>query len=478
MDALLRPVLPPPIIPTLVLLGILLCVGVEVTLMGNVFLDERAGFLARLRELLALLAFLYAVLIVVKSIRAHAFIPADIEFVYPLTFVLLQWVFTATVHLHLRDREFLLSSLTDKEYETLLHALRDSSLQASASQRSLHAVRILVSFFQATAFVFLAVDLLRGASPGAWGVVLCGVHAVFGFFVFALMKTYGGNQLLLGEGLVVPGRLETIRLAAALTVMGAGLPIILLISRNAAPLPLSILAALLDKLAHLLPPGLSPDLARRAQELYDMQQRYSREMLTAAQYAYPINPLIFILIEVFRRFIVTVSVTALYFFLVSPLLSQDFLESVGKRSLAAFLRRKLRAFLAFCLRAAYRFIDWLRSPERAKGPRGGDRREERSLAGRWPRPAKISLRKQLQVGRILKAFLLLVRWGESRGVRYRAYETPREYSERLLLVLPDGKPRLSMIVEILEEAIFSLHLVDRRRTAGYFSAIREIRKTA
>ena len=89
---------------------------------------------------------------------------------------------------------------------------------------------------------------------------------------------------------------------------------------------------------------------------------------------------------------------------------------------------------------------------------------------------RLSIRKRIQAGRLVKAFLRLLRWAEQHGVSYRDYETLLEFSTRLLPVVPESRPDISLIVDVLEEALFSTHIVSAERVTRYFSAIRGIRK--
>jgi hypothetical protein len=88
------------------------------------------------------------------------------------------------------------------------------------------------------------------------------------------------------------------------------------------------------------------------------------------------------------------------------------------------------------------------------------------------------MRKRIQAGKVLKAFLLLLEWGEERGVIYKTFETPKEYTLRLESHVSSGVMTLPLVVDVLEESLFSSHLVGRERLAGYYKAIREIRQGA
>ena len=59
---------------------------------------------------------------------------------------------------------------------------------------------------------------------------------------------------------------------------------------------------------------------------------------------------------------------------------------------------------------------------------------------------------------------------------HRGFDTPREYDFRLVSVFPDTSSQLAFITEVLEEALFSMHLLPGERVRAYFSTVREIRQ--
>lgn len=81
------------------------------------------------------------------------------------------------------------------------------------------------------------------------------------------------------------------------------------------------------------------------------------------------------------------------------------------------------------------------------------------------------------MGRVLKAFVRLLYWGEKIGVPYRCATTPQEYAARLAGALVGQQQRLDYVILVFEEVMFSAHRVPRQRTALYFKIIRELRRS-
>ena len=475
LDSMARAILPFIRFPSPLFLLVLVAVGAEEAVMANILFAERAGFAARLRELLVVLLALWLALAVQRRITAQVLAPFHVEYIYPLALAFTQWVIVWATHRCLREREILLGAISGKGGEEMLHTLRDASLQAGIAVRSLRGVKRIVSFFQTVVFISLVIALTRGAPVGARALFLCALHALYGFLVTGMLNMHVENQLLLGEGIAVPGRLESSRIVGMIGVLLICLPLALLVARNEAPLPLSTLLAFFERLFRFFPSIPSGRIAETARGIIEQQRRYF-EMLRTAPVA-PVNPIFLLYFELLRRLFVSAVAMGLYFFLVSPLLSEDFLENVRKRSLIAFLRRKLRAFFRFCRGVALRIRAWLRSPERGS-------RWEREAHGDPPNAAggiparRVPWKKRLQMSRVLKAFLRLLRWGEVQGVAHRMSDTPQEYALRLATVVPNRSAQLTVVVEVLEEALFSTHLLSAERIAGYYSSLRDIQRNS
>ena len=475
LDSIVRAILPALAFPPPLFFLVLLAVGAEEAVMANVLFAERAGILARLRELLAVMVIVWLALGTLRGLQTHVAALVHVDFIYPLGLTLAQWICVWILHRCLRERELLLSAIAGRKGENMLHALRDSSLQAEISARSLRAVKLVEALFQAVIFVLLLLAAALKVPLQSQALVLAASHALFGFLVTGTMNMYIQDQLLLGEGIVVPARFEWSRMGTIVAVPLVSIPLVLLLARNDAPLPLSALLGLLERLFRSFPAIPIWRLLDPVRSILEQQQRYA-EMTRAISGASP-TPLFLLFLFILGRLIRIAFILGLYFFLVSPLLSEDFLASLRKRSLVDFVRRKLSDFLRACRRLARRLRAWLSFKGR-EGPKRAseDARDDARNAARGPPPYTLPRRKRLQTSRVLKAYVQLLAWGESRGVPYRGFDAPLEYAFRLAAAFPDKSGQLALVTEVLEEALFSTHLLPGARMAAYFSTIREIRR--
>ncbi len=454
---------------------LLLFAGTEEAVMGNLLFKERASFLARVRELVAVLAIVFAILLLLLAVRSGRGLHLSAQLAYPLLLVLLQWLLSSGIHSRLRERELLLGALEGKRGAELRHTLRDSSYQAGATVRALGNIRALIIAFQITIFLLLVGAGIQGLNPSLAAGLIASLHALGGLLFLGMTATFTEEQFLLGSGAVVPLGFQRRRLLYSLSILGTTAALVVLASRNSAIFPLSALIALLEKLGSLLRFEPSRGFTEALKKVLIDRRRYYDTLLR--QPSAPLNPLFVLFTALLRRLFITLLGTGLFLFLVSPLFSQDFLDRLRELKPLQALRRKLRALTRFCLLLWLELANWFLQPRARRGlsiEELGAARADRF--GRLRSAGRTSLRKKVQMGRVLRAFVYLLRWGESLGISYFPFNTPQEYTQRLAAAVPAGNERLAFVVDVFEEVMFSTHLVSWQRISRYYRSIRALRR--
>ena len=474
-DQILRLLIPGVELFPLRVMPLLLFAGVEEAVMGNLLFKERASFLARVRELVAVLAIVFAVLLLLLALRSGLGLHLSARLAYPLLLVLLQWLLSNGIHSRLRERELLLGALEGRRGAELRHTLRDSSFQAGSTVRALRSIRGLIVVFQIVIVILLIGVGIQGLNPSLTAGLVASLHAVAGLLFLGMTATFTEEQFLLGSGAVVPLSFQRRRLLYSLSILGTTAALVLLASRNSAIFPLSALIALLEKLGSLL--RFEPNRGvTEALEKAVMNRRSYYDALLRQSPA-PLNPLFLLFAAILRRLFITLLGTGLFLFLVSPLFSQDFLDRLRELKPLQALRKKLRALARFCLRLWLELANWFLQPRDRRGlsiEQLGAGRPDR--LGRLRSAGRSSVRKRVQMGRVLRAFVSLLRWGESLGISYFPFNTPQEYTQRLAAAIPAGNKHLDFVVDVFEEVMFSTHLVPWPRISRYYRSIRTLRR--
>lgn len=476
LDQLLRVLIPQASLFPRNVTPLLLAAGIEEAVVGNLLFNERASFAARVRELVLLLALCFGCLFVFLALQSGRGLRLSTALIYPMVVTLLQWLFSSAVHAGLREREVLLGALTGNTGAALRHSLRDSSFQAGLAMRVLRGIRAMVLVFQfLIVLVLVTAAVLERRPPLLCGLVVA-LHAIGGLLTLGLLRIFEEEQLLLGSGLRVPLHLGRRRLLFAALILAASAALVAVAARNASLLPLSALIALLQKLASLLRLPDRRGMSEGLQQLLIERQRYY-DTMRLPQEPTVVNPLALLFVELLRRLFTTLLGTGLFLFLAFPLLSRDFLERLHEMRPFDALRKRIKTLLGFTLRLWLRLLHWMRSRGRA----GMQTADEEGQARRLPKrigtiSRRPSVRKRIQMSRVERAFLALVRWGEQSGVPFVFFYTPGEYAVRLAALVPAGAGQLDYVVEVFEEVMFSPHLVAPGRIARYFQMIRSMRR--
>jgi hypothetical protein len=457
---------------------LLIVAAVEEAVMGNLLFKERASFVARVRELALLLALVFGYLFISFGVRSSVGFRVTPELIYPLTATVLQWLFSHGIHSALRERELLLNALTAKRGAALRHTLRDSSYQAGLTIRVLRNVKAGIVAFQFLVIALLITAAVLKRQPASGGTLVIALHTIGGLLVLGMLNSFEEQQLLLGSGNPLPLALERRKLLFCLVILGIAAAAVILAARNASLLPLSALIALLRRLASLFRLPVGPGLSEALQNALIERQRYYQAMRLSQPLPPAPGPLALLMVEAARRLLRTLLGTAVFLFLVSPLLSRDFVERLRELRPFAALWKRLNLLLGFALRFWLRFLRWLRFPRRQAGLTVEEegRLPAESRSG-MAKTQKLSVRKRVQMNRVQRAFLTLIRWGEKRGVSYAIFLTPLEYSQKLAAAIHADLEKLSYVVDVFEEVMFSAHLVASASIARYMRMIRMLRHT-
>jgi hypothetical protein len=460
-----------------ILAPLLLAVGLEEAVMGNLLFEERASFLARLRELVVLLALAFGALFILFAIRSGRGFRISPALIYPLTAALLQWLSSHGIHCGLRERELLLSALTASRGAALRHTLRDSSYQAGLTIRVLRNIKAAVIAFQLLIVALLITAAVLKRQPGIGAALTVTLHTLAGLLGIGMLHSFEEQQLLLGSGNPLPLALERRRVLFCLSILAITAAVVLMTARNASLLPLSALIALLRKLASLFRLPESPGLNEVLQKVLIERRRYYQAMRFSQPAPPAAGPLAFLIVEFTRRLFRTLIGTGLFLFLVFPLLSQDFIDRLRELHPFRALRRRMRLLLGYFVRLWLHMLRWLRLSRRRDFLTVEDERNTGAAAKRSRiKTRRLTVRKRMQMSRVQRAFLALVRWGEQLGVPYLFYLTPLEYSQRLTELVPAGFGQLTYVVDVFEEVMFSTHLVAAGRIAHYLRTIRGLRR--
>ncbi len=459
---------------------VLFLTGLEETLVGNILFKENVGGIERLREIvyLLLLGGLILFLLQPGPVESRWQSMGQWQSVYMGLCIVLQWLITFRVHANLRDREILLSFLQDKRGLELRLALRGSSGMANETLLSIRKVKRTIILCQVFVFMLLVLLFFLGVETATPLFVILLLHGMSGVLFVFILNNATQDQLLFGEGIYADEVFQKKRFLYAFVVLSIVIVIVFLLARQVSLLPLSLFQPLLDWLARLFAGRGRPAPRLPGNTPVMRDQRMAETLAPLNEEPSPLMVLIRMILSILGRAVIIGLGLLFIYFLLSPLLSDYFRKRLtGLRPLQA-LFSKLLAFFDFMARIIAQFIAWLRQPFGASFPypRPEPGTEDESAKWRRRKIKKAGLLKRWEMGRVLRMFLKLIRYGRRRGVEYRSCLAPLEYAELMAVAVPRQQSSLSEAMTIFEEALYSPQRLSRQKTGRYFALVRAIVK--
>ena len=294
---------------------------------------------------------------------------------------------------------------------------------------------------------------LAGFPPGVGELIAYCLYCVCYVIVRSAVSISIEEIELAGDGLVLSLDLVRKRVRIAVFMGGAALVIALLYAGNRSLLPYGILAQFFTWLGSLFSQKAAPALQIRQPATLAPPMPDIRGLFTDMPSAKP-WPWLDTLWQVLRIGALAAGVAAVLVFIFGPLFSRDFRSFLRRvNPLAAVVNGLLRSLraggrrLRAMVRAAKRLFGGLSAAEAA---------DFADLTKPPPRSVfRPTRRKRLEVDRVRREFLRVVKWGEDAGIHYADCLTASEYAGRVAVVRDESAGELSRFAGIFDEAIYS-----------------------
>ena len=248
--------------------------------------------------------------------------------------------------------------------------------------------------------------------------------------------------------------------------------------RQASLLPLSLFQPFLDWLARLFSGKGTPAPQLPGNAPTMRGQRMGELLAPLDQEPSPFLLLIRMILSILGRGILIGLGLLFVYFLLSPLLSDYFRNRLkGLHPLRAVVN-KILALFDLTARLLAQLVAWLRQPFGNSVPFLGRQSETEKELDRWRRRKlkKAGFLKRWEMGRVLRMFLKLIRYGRRRGVEYRSSLAPLEFAELVAAAIPRQQASLAEAMTIFEEALYSPRRLSRQKTGRYFVLVKDIVK--
>lgn len=441
-----------------------LAAGLTAVLLGNIFQQERVSWTARLREWMILSLIVYSLASLFKSgTLSYRFIPSPSN-ILSVLYASGQWVSSVLIQKALRDREILVLELEGREGFALYSAMRDAGVQPGAALQSLVWLRGLATSFAAVLLALLVPTANGGVSLSVPAII--SVVYFFGLYVFILVlcSQYGFEQFAAGAGLREKDSQRTARLRfAAILIVTAGVAGFFCGGFSVSLSSQWIL--LLVKwfwvwLRSFIPEG---GIGIKIRPRSDASpEEGMRELIPYGEGGADVPGFLDALTRSARVTIIFLLIV----FVIAPLLWKKYRIFLGRYSIQGFFRHLLTYLrVMFGKKTDPEDNGVLIDPDNV--------REVRKRLGAMSRPDADKIKRK-EFGRVSRAFLRLIRWGNRQGLVFTNVTAPGSYALKLSERFPGHKETIAFVADCFEQAVYSPLPLGKERLGEYECAVRNI----
>ncbi|MBN1796942.1 MAG: hypothetical protein JW822_00075 [Spirochaetales bacterium] len=356
---------------------------------------------------------------------------------------------------------------------SLVSEMRTCSLLIRDSYRSLINLRKTVHIIQFTVFAAVSALLLAGVRLSIFSLLVCVSCVVTGLVLSITISTYLDEYRFYIDGVAIHDTLKRKRIAYLLIILLASLLLVLPILRDSSLFPPAYIVSALNYVL-----GLFPDFKFDIQlpdhlRAQNRTQTYRPPQGTGEYQEPQFLADLSLFFEILGIVIVVLLIVGVLYFLLKPLFKKGlknlFQDKHPLKPIIKQLKRLLYSFkkiikeIALALGSLFGF--------EKKRPRSAP--QESSLYALL-KPKRTSLKKRRQKNRVVKAFVILIKWGRRQKMLFHPALGPKEYINMVIERLPNLKERLIFIADTFEEAVFSTHIMRPATITHYISEIKDI----
>lgn len=394
--------------------------------------------------------------------------------IYECILLLVQWIISYFIFNRFIDYVEFVKFVKNNPGRFLIAKIHTHALMIQNSYNSLKKLRKIVNVLQFLLFLLVTVLLLIGMQVRILSFIFCIGSIVTGLMFSITINTFMDEYRFYIDGFPLGEKLKQKRLAHILIFIILGVLCVLPLLRNSSLFSPGDIARAFKWFLHLFPEYTAPDSAIPVE--YFGRNRGERteihEFFRMAQEMEPaINLALFF--EILGIIILCFLGAGLLYFLFKPLFKKSFLQWIkGVRPLKEITKGIKRAVsgLQKFIREFTRTILFLLRPAKKKQiPVSTEKKQGPGL-----QPKKVSVKKRIQKNRVLKAFILLIKWGMKQKINFHPTLGPKEYVSIMIERIPEIKDILEFIADTFEEVVFSDHIMKALTIKKYLHDIKKI----
>jgi hypothetical protein len=357
--------------------------------------------------------------------------------------------------------------------DSLKSDMRSHSLLIRDSYKSLKNLRKTVHIMQFAVFAAVSALLLAGIQLSLFSLIVSAICVVTGLILSITLSTYIDEYRFYIDGMTIHETLKQKRLSLVLILLVLSGLLILPLLKDNSLFPTSYIVSALNWIVGLFPDFKfefsAPDHLRRQ----SLRQRFPEPEYSEDYQESPFFTNLSLVIDIMGIVIAVLLVLGVLYFLLRPLFKKG-IKNIFKDThpLKVLMKniKRLLYLLKRVLNEAVRTFLSLFAPEKKPQLSCPPESSLYSLL----KPKRTGLKKRRQKNRVVKAFVILIKWGTRRKIPFHPSLGPKEYINLIIEHMPRIKEHLTFIADTFEEAVFSTHIMQPAVIRRYIHNIKEV----
>ncbi len=397
---------------------------------------------------------------------------------YPIIIIIIQSYINYNIFRAFSEYDSLNNTIHGKSGNELYIHLRNVCDFVENSFQSLKRLKGTIIKLLILIFLLVFTLILLNIKISIINVFACLIFIFSGSILFLFINTYLDEHRFLGDGLASKKKLKQKRFTNSIIIILFCFIFIFLLAGNISIFSPVDIVNFLNWIFSLFPSSnnnndystiVNPEFLNEFNSYIDnVKETYGNT---------PVLIDIGAIISLMAKFLVALLIIYFIYFLLKPLFKQDIRKKIkSKHPLKIFIKKLKYLFLFFRQLFKDIFIT-LKGLFGTSGEKNENINIDPLISHPLLKKKSLSKKKKKELNRVVRAFILLIKWGEKQNIHFQTHFGPKEYIKLISNKIPNKTNKLIFIADTFEEAVFSNHTLGISQLNLYLISIKSIFKT-
>lgn len=438
----------------------------------NILYRERTGSASHIRSSILIIGFVYVIFALLKKGPLQKRFFPSFSLIYPFLLTIIPWLLTYAIYKGFKGRELVLKLIQNKEGDELKQIIRNNHVQNIETFKDLKKLKILLNLCIIIIFICLIFYWLSDIHLSPAAVFFISLFLFVTYLCLSGINIFLEDQRYNGQGMKISPFYQKKRLWYIIILLAICLILALNFSNTDSIFPFEWLTRSGNWLLSLIPKNEIRISVRRPKLIRDSFGNIANRLSEQTKNIKPVLGLNTFFKYFTKIFYITL-IALLIIFILSPLINVLFMRRLKESNPVRTFFQFLSSFWIMIYRFFLTIIQFIiikNKKDKIIDP-------QKTIINKqaFRQLDKEHRQKKMQELSILtNAFIKLIKWGKKKKVKYQPQRLPQEYISAIIARYPMKENDLITILNIFEEAHFSLHLVGDEIIETYLGLIKSM----